>query len=401
MRIGIVSELFPPMFIGGGEISAYYLATGLAKKGHMVVVITPNYGKGTNVERIGHLTVIRFAFPNVMKKQIITRLMSTPYGYFKFANAVKAAVRKYGLEILHAQNSLSYLPVALSGQPGVATLRDYSSFCDCGICSLERRLERHWFPGYLMNKMKWQASKFMFYPTDYLNLLVKQFALRRMKGVIAISRTVAKIYRKMNLSSEVIYNTIDIKDVTTSKEELRKKYGLPDGFIVLYVGKLSRGKGIRDYLAAAERIDAGFVIIGDGPLKSEVLKAGKGNPRIIYLGKMPHERVLEVCKASDAVCFPSVWEEPLGRVAIESLALGIPCLASNVGGIPEIIDDGVNGFLFEPGRPGQIAGKLKLLMSDEKLRETFSRNGKKKVKGIFDSSKIIAQHEKFYEKVLA
>ena len=400
MRIGIVTELFPPMFVGGGEISAYYLAKGLARKGHRVIVITPNYGGGTVTENVDGVTILRFAFPGVLKKQIITRFMSTPYGYLKFANAVKAAVRKYDLEVLHAQNSLSYLPVLMAGKPSIATLRDYSSFCDCGICSLERKLERHWILGYMKNKLKWQASRFMFYPIDYLNLLLKQYALRRMDGVIAISRAVAAVYKKMNLASEVIYNTIDIRYIALSRRELRRKHTLPDGFNVLYVGKLSRGKGIRDYLEAAERVDANFLIIGDGPLKREVIKAVRENPRIIYLGKMPHEKTLEIYRASDAVCFPSVWGEPLGRVAIESLVLGIPCVASNVGGIPEIIDDGANGFLFEPGNPGQIAEKLNRLKSDKSLREKFSRSGKEKIRKVFDSDKIIGQHEKLYTRVL-
>ena len=235
----------------------------------------------------------------------------------------------------------------------------------------------------------------------YLNLLMKQYALTKMNGVISISRAVRNVYRRTNLKSEVIYNTIDTKIVSLSKESLRKRYKLPKGFIVLYVGKLSRGKGIRYFLEAAEKVrDVSFVIIGDGPMKRDVLKAGRRNSRIIYFGKMAHEKVLELYRASDVVCFPSVWAEPLGRVAIESLMLGIPCIGSNVGGIPEIIDNGINGFIVEPENSEQIAEKIKMLIADKTLREKFSRNGKEKIRKRFDAEKIIEQHEKLYKKVM-
>ena len=402
MRIGIISELFPPMFVGGGEISAYYLAQSLVEKGHEVVIITPNYGQKTVIERQGAFIIFRFEFPNVLKKQIISRFMSTPYAYFKFSNAIKIAVKRFDLEILHAQNSLSFIPVMLSGNiKKVATLRDYSSLCDCGICALERNPRMHSFLVYMKNKISWQPSRFLFCLYEYFNLMMKQFSLRRMDGLISISKYVKQSYEKINLDSRVIHNTVRLENMPMSKKEIRKKYKLPHGFIVLYVGKLSKGKGIKYFLEASKYVgNAHFVVIGDGPLRNDVIKFSKDNPKLHYLGKMPHDDVMELYKASDVVCFPSVWSEPLGRVAIESIALEIPCIGTNVGGIPEIIDDYVNGFLVEPRNSKQIAEKIKNLMRDTALRKKLSFNGKNKINEKFDGKKIADDTIKFYEEVL-
>jgi glycosyltransferase involved in cell wall biosynthesis len=403
MNIGIVTELFPPKSIGGAEMSAYYLSRGLAKAGHNVVVITPNYGRKTMVEERDGFKLYMFGFPDVVKTQLSSRVMANPLIYTLFAWNVRKAVKQFKLEILHAQNNFTLIPTYFSSQGTrkFATLRDYGSFCDCGYCPFGTFRE-HSFPGYIRQKYRWQPSiaRLPLYFYDYVNLRMKQYVLGKMNGTVSISRFVKNVYKKIGIDSEVVYNPApEIKGIL-EKEKARKRLGL-DGSIVSFVGKLSKGKGIQDFLKVAERLpDVNFIVVGDGPMKREVEGFSKKSGNLKYLGRLPHGKALQVMKASDVVAMLSVWSEPLGRIPIEAFKLGTPCISTNSGALPETIKDGYNGFLVNPGDTETIVKRIKQLLSDKKLREEFVRNGKATIMEQFDTDRIVKRHEELYSRYL-
>ena len=198
MRIAIITELYPPIVVGGAEVSSKYLAESLAKK-HDVIVLTPNYGKPTIVTKKGRLTIHRFHFKNLMRKgQLPNRSMGNPLAARAYFRKMKPILDDFKPDIIHAQNSLSFYPASLYKKAKkIATLRDYSSLCDCGICSLKREFEQHDFVNYLKMKYRWQPSpgRLLMYPLDYTILKMKQSALRNMDGVICVSEYVESVYR--------------------------------------------------------------------------------------------------------------------------------------------------------------------------------------------------------------
>jgi glycosyltransferase involved in cell wall biosynthesis len=405
MKIGIVASLFPPYAVGGAEISAYYLSMGLAKAGHDVLVITPNFGKRTSIEERGRLKIYRFAFPDILKDQLSSKIMSNPLIYLLFAKNIRSAVKRFKLDILHAQNSPIFIPTHLAGKSvkRIATLRDYTSYCDSGFCSLYGNYKKNCsFFTYIKCKYRWHPSllRAFHYKYDYINLKWKQRVLKSMNGIISVSNAVRDIYKEIGIESTPIHTVTPILDVKKTKSQIRRELGLL-GKVVFYAGKLSIGKGSNRFLEMAKSMkNVNFIVVGTGPLKEDFVSASKNYENINYMGKIPHERVLDLYKAADVVCSTSVWPEPLSRVPIEALNIGTPCIATDVGGTNEIIEDGISGFLIPPNNTQVLMDKVNTILTDKKLSRKLSINGKNKINRDFDMKKIINEHIKFYKKVI-
>lgn len=126
----------------------------------------------------------------------------------------------------------------------------------------------------------------------------------------------------------------------------------------LFVGRLSHEKGVAPLLAAAERAPATISVAGDGPLgKSVELAAARGWVR--HLGSLGHPEVLEAMKRSIALIIPSIWYEGFPMVVVEAFATGTPVIASRIGSLAELIDDGATGLLTKPGDGSALAERVR------------------------------------------
>jgi glycosyltransferase involved in cell wall biosynthesis len=125
----------------------------------------------------------------------------------------------------------------------------------------------------------------------------------------------------------------------------------------LYVGRLTEEKGIATMIRALEstNLQANLNIVGEGPMRAEVEAAAGRDSRIRYLGRKPQLEVLELMAKARCVIFPSEWYETFGRVAAESFACGTPVIASRLGAIAEVVDEGRTGFQFQPGDSQDLA----------------------------------------------
>jgi glycosyltransferase involved in cell wall biosynthesis len=99
-------------------------------------------------------------------------------------------------------------------------------------------------------------------------------------------------------------------------------------------------------------------IVGDGPLANEVRCGAATIPGVKWLGPLAHEEVLREMKSAGMLIFPSIWYEGLPLTILEAFATGLPAVASNLGSIPELVEDGKTGLLFAPGSAGQLAEKV-------------------------------------------
>jgi glycosyltransferase involved in cell wall biosynthesis len=133
------------------------------------------------------------------------------------------------------------------------------------------------------------------------------------------------------------------------------------GNYALYVGRLSAEKGVMTLLQAWQQLPGmPLKAVGDGPLMGAVrafahTHAGLG---IEILGRRDPQEVLALMQGAEFVVFPSEWYETFGRVAIEAFACGVPVLASRLGAMAELVDDGHTGLLFRPGDPQDLAAKV-------------------------------------------
>ena len=174
--------------------------------------------------------------------------------------------------------------------------------------------------------------------------------------------------------------------------------GKQPGEYVVFIGRLSKEKGITTLLSAWDQLQSiPLVIVGEGPLKNVVMEKLKERTEIKLIDQLPHEKVIEIIKDSKFLIFPSEWYETFGRVLIEANACGKTCIASRIGAIQDLVNDGETGLFFEPGNSQDLAKKVldlwesptKIIEMGEKARSKFEmgyspeRNYKKLMK-IYD-----------------
>lgn len=181
---------------------------------------------------------------------------------------------------------------------------------------------------------------------------------------------------------------------------------------ILFVGRLIEKKGVEYLIKAIPYISAWneckLIIVGKGfeedKLKKLVIDLDLEN-NVKFIGKVSRNKITKYFKSSDIFILPSIVDskgevETLGVVLIEAMAMGIPVIGSDIGGIPDVIDDSINGFLVEPKSITDIADKVIKLLSDKKLRNKFIKNAKKKVKEKFDWNNIALDIENVINEVI-
>jgi len=186
----------------------------------------------------------------------------------------------------------------------------------------------------------------------------------------------------------VIYNGIELDKMRLSKkEETRNKLNLKRRQIILTIGRLIRLKRIDGIIQSFSNIkhdDSSLLIIGEGPQKEELIALCNRlqlTERVKFLGARDHDEVLQYLRASDLFVLNSI-NEVMPNVVLESLAVGTPVIAPKVGGIPEIIEDGLDGQLFSLKEDNRIelTGAMEQLLGDDGLRKKFIQNGLIKIR---------------------
>jgi len=127
---------------------------------------------------------------------------------------------------------------------------------------------------------------------------------------------------------------------------------------LLFVGRLVEEKGIQVLLKAAKLLSFKLTIIGDGPLRKLVVDAASTNPNIHYLGFQDKVTIAHRMKKCKALIFPSIWYEGFPLTILEAFSTGTLVIASQLGAMAEIIQDGVNGLLFEAGNERALVDKI-------------------------------------------
>ena len=173
--------------------------------------------------------------------------------------------------------------------------------------------------------------------------------------------------------------------ISLEKFKVSSRYKKESTRTVIFVGRLHPVKGIQ-YLIEAMTIvhqkmpDTKLIIVGDGAERSRLEKHVKEldlNDCIQFAGKVPQERIPEFMHQADIFVLPSL-SEGFPSVLLEAMASGLPVIATSVGGIPELIDEGINGFLVNIKRPDEIADRILTLMQNDDIRKEMSANNREK-----------------------
>jgi alpha-maltose-1-phosphate synthase len=259
------------------------------------------------------------------------------------------------------------------------------------------------------------------------SLWVEKTALEMADAIIAVSHeTKSDIERLFTIDPShvhVIHNGIDLDEYhkLDSRNALRR-YGIDEiKPYLLFVGRITRQKGIVHLVRAIQFMDKGFQIVlcagaPDTPeiareMKSAVEQAKKARPDLIWIEEMVDKQtVIELYSHAGVFCCPSIYE-PFGIINLEAMACETAVVATAVGGIKEVVVDGETGFLvpieqmkkspFEPLHPERfsrdLAEKINLLMQDEKLRIRFGQAGRRRAEHKFSWSAIAQQTKQLYQ----
>ncbi|PYE49602.1 glycosyltransferase family 4 protein [Paenibacillus barcinonensis] len=189
---------------------------------------------------------------------------------------------------------------------------------------------------------------------------------------------------------------------------IRASVGLTDDFTVLYAGRVIPGKGVDVLIRAVallqKHLTVQLVIAGKGPLQFiRYLRklARKYNVRVILLGQMKHEQIDQLYRSVDCLVCPSQKHEAFGLVNVEAMASGIPVVASDNGGIREIIQTGKNGYLISSYRqPQSFASSLYQLASSPALAQALGKCGRETAAAQFSWARTAMHLEAVYTRLI-
>jgi hypothetical protein len=220
--------------------------------------------------------------------------------------------------------------------------------------------------------------------------------IERADCLVCISRAVASQFRKPT----VVYDGLPREPGRSDRGAARAALDLPeDAFVVAVVGRLSDWKGQLELADAVDGTGMVALVAGDPfPGNDWIERELAGREGIRLLGF--REDVETVLGAADALAVPSTRPEPLGLVALEAAAAGVPVVASAHGGLPEIVRDGETGLLVPPGDRAALAAALRRLADDPSLGPRLGEAAARDVHARFAPDRMVRELEVLYEDLL-
>lgn len=242
-----------------------------------------------------------------------------------------------------------------------------------------------------------------------LHLVVDKFLSRFSNAVIACTDEVKSTIELQGISSGKVIsiaNGVDLQRVDAAPVvDIRTDYAIPDESVVFaLVGRLHEAKGHAELLPVLQQLhqkDKKFIclFVGEGDLedtlKQQVKLLGL-TEKIEFTGFRTD--VIGILKAIDFLVMPSRWEG-LPISLLESMACQSPVLASRVGGIPDVIEHGVDGLLFEQGNTTELESSLSLLIDNKELRQKLATAGLQKIHNRYSAASVAEAYEALYNKV--
>ena len=254
--------------------------------------------------------------------------------------------------------------------------------------------------GWIPNTAKQKAS-----------VLLDRLLIRFAKGIIVMSDAMREQVRALGVPARkitVLHNSIVLDDYPrrSAPSPLRQELRIPAAArIVAIIGRISPEKGHVQFLEMARRVHAlrsetRFLVVGDGPglpaLRSQI-EAAQLEDSVLLTGY--RSDVQEIYEALDVLVIPSSTEG-LPNVLLEAFAFAKPVVASPVGGIPEVLTEGENGYLVDPNDIATFAQRVLSLLDDPELAQRMGLRGRNVVETRFNFRERTRRLERFYERIL-
>ncbi|MGG4363123.1 N-acetyl-alpha-D-glucosaminyl L-malate synthase BshA [Bacillus subtilis] len=367
LKIGITC--YPS--VGGSGIIATELGKQLAEKGHEIHFITSSIPFRLNTYH-----------PNIHFHEVEIN----QYAVFKYppydltlASKIAEVAERENLDIIHAHYALPHAVCAYLAKQ-----------------MLKRNIG-------IVTTLHGTDITVLGYDPSLKDLI--RFAIESSDRVTAVSSALAaETYDliKPEKKIETIYNFIDERVyLKKNTAAIKEKHGiLPDEKVVIHVSNFRKVKRVQDVIRVfrniAGKTKAKLLLVGDGPEKStacELIRKYGLEDQVLMLGNQ--DRVEELYSISDLKLLLSE-KESFGLVLLEAMACGVPCIGTNIGGIPEVIKNNVSGFLVDVGDVTAATARAMSILEDEQLSNRFTKAAIEMLENEFSSKKIVSQYEQIY-----
>jgi N-acetyl-alpha-D-glucosaminyl L-malate synthase BshA len=371
MKIGIVC--YPTH--GGSGVVASELAIGLAKKGHEMHIVSyappfrlRTFHQNIFVHEIEVATYPLFKYP--------------PYE-LGLATKLAELAEATDLDIIHAHYAVphaasAYLAKQIAHSPRLKTITTLHG-TDITLVGADPSFHR-----------------------------VVKFAIEESDGVTAVSRYLReRTVEEFGIRREIriIPNFIQVARREQPRDSCSRELYAPGGEKVLMHASNFRpvkriGDVVRIFARVRERIPAKLLLIGDGPERifiQQLVRELKLGGDVHFLGEQDQLEPLFFC--ADLFLLPSE-QESFGLTALEAMNCGVPVIATEIGGLPEVIIHGETGFLSPVGDIAGMAANALALLSDPARHELFKTQARRRAEQFFEAGKIIPQYEAYYEEIL-
>ena len=387
MKILMLTWEYPPRIVGGIARVVNDLSKRLIKDGHDVYVVTYREGSAPYYENDKGVHVYRVDNYMINPNNFIDWIMQLNFNMVAKVNELIAKGEKF--DVIHAHDWLvAYAAKTLKNSydlPLVSTIHATEAGRNGGIHDEVQRYinDTEWMLTYESSEVI-VNSKFM------KNDLQRLFGLP---------------YEKINVVANGINSTA--YSGVEKDYDFRRQYAADNEKIIQFMGRLVYEKGVQHLISAMPKIlenyhDAKLVIAGKGgmldELKAQVEAMGLGQ-KVYFTGYLNAKQVSKMYKCADISVFPSTYE-PFGIVALEAMLAGVPTVVSDVGGLNEIVEHGVDGMKSYAGNPNSLADSILELLFNPQLCESISKKAKTKVKNEYSWTKIAQDTHFIYQKAI-
>ena len=375
---------------GGDCIYTMNVEKMLREKGHEVAVFAMQYSENEESEWS------RYWPTNMTKLDAFTR----PFGARQVVKGFSRLMDDFKPDVVHLNNIHTQLSPVIAKMAHerdirvVWTLHDTKLVCPCYTCTrdgkwctecftdkkavIRHRCMHGGLPGAIIGYreiMKWNRVAL----EEYVDLFLPP-------SKFMMDTCVEGGYKPEKF--RVLCNFIDVTKVKGLKGEEVKRL---NGDYYVYLGRVSEEKGVRTLCKAAAQLDKKLIVIGGGPLCEELKRESEESGATIeFKGQMLWEEFMPILRGARFMVLPSEWSENNPLTVIESQSLGTPVLGARIGGIPELIDEGVSGMTFTSGDVEDLKDKIIKMFNHKFDNEAIAKNAIERYSS-----------EAYYEKLMA
>lgn len=394
MKICLISNLYPPNVLGGAEVSVKKVSEELVKKGHEVIVITTPFSEndveiinGVKIYQVKPLNLYEiYHHPN--QSMLLKPLwhiidLWNPYD----ERIIKNILKTENPDIVHIHNfkglSLSsFAPAKSLKIPMVFTAHDYSLVC---------------MRANLLNSSG-EICKNPSALCKIYNQIQKHLAKNKVDLLISPSQFVINKLKSNGLFKDVKSKKIPLGIELKDNEKFEKDYSQTN---ILYVGNLGEHKGVHILLKAFRKIENMNIrldIVGKGLCSEKLKSMSENDNRIKFHDFLEGKELIKMYQQANLTVVPSIWYDNSPMVIYESFSCRTPVIGSKIGGIPELIEDGFNGYLFEAGNVNELQKLLENLIDSPETLKKLEQGTYESVQR-YTMDKHIKQLETEYQKL--